>query len=44
MVQYFRKLINLFDKNDLNKSKATFKTINIILLMAKPTIKQTDFK
>lgn len=35
--QYFKKLIILFHKNQLNKLTATSPTINTTLLIARPT-------
>lgn len=40
-MKYFRKWINLFYKNYLNRPKAISPTIDITLLMAKKTIKST---
>ena len=40
-IQHFRKLISSFYKDHLNKPIATFKAINIILLMARLIIKLT---
>ena len=41
-VQYLRKLISLFYKDHLDKTTATFPTINTAPLMAKPTVKPTE--
>ena len=38
MVQYFKKLISLFDKNHLNKPTVSSEIIDTVLLMARPTI------
>ena len=44
MVQYLKKFISLFYKNYLNKLIANFKIIDILLLIAKPTVKPTAIK
>ena len=39
VVQYFRKLINLFHKNHFDKPTTIYKAINIASLIGRPTIK-----